>query len=178
MLFSTFKTVFSRSWYIIIAIITAFLLLLLAIWLPNLSFLKHVAVSDSYSFGNKAAIFWSYFGFLGTNFTPLTRTFTIVISLLSGINVAMLVFYLKNRIKLERSAGVGILGVITGLLGVGCASCGSVLLSSFIGLSASAAFTGFLPLRGAEFSIIGMLILLVSIYLIAKKIQNPLTCKI
>src|SRR3989338_7478359 len=175
---SCFRVVFSRPWYIVLALAVAFLLLLLAIWLPNISFLKHVVVSESYSFANKVSIFWSYFGFWGTNFTPLTRAFILIVAILSGSNVALLVYYLKHRIKLERSAGIGILGVFTGLLGIGCASCGSVLLASFIGLSAAAAFTGFLPLMGIEFSIIGVLILLISIYLVAKKIQNPLVCKI
>jgi len=178
MFYLAFKKVFSRPWYILLALVVALLFLLIAIWLPNISSLRHVVGSTSYNLGAKLNIFWSYFGFLGTNFTPLTRILTIVVATLSGVNIAMLVFYLKNRIQLERSAGVGLMGTLAALLGVGCASCGSVLISSFIGLSATAAFTGALPLRGAELGLIGALVLLVSIYLIAKKIQNPLVCKV
>lgn len=170
--------VFKKPSYIILAIITTALLLLLVIWLPNFSFLKHVADSNIYTLSNKVGIFWSSLGFLKSNFTPLARVLTIMVMVLSGINVAMLMYYLKNRIRLEKAAGAGMLGTIAGLVGVGCASCGSVLLTSFIGIGASTSFLGLLPLKGVEFSILGIVIILLTIYLIAKKIQNPLVCRI
>jgi hypothetical protein len=175
---SSFRTVFSRLSYIILAIIAALLFFLLAIWLPNLSFLKHIAVSDTYSFSSKITIFWSSLGFIETNFTTVTRILTIIVIFLSGVNISLLGYYLKNRIKLERAVGTGILGSVAGLLGVGCTSCGSVLLSSIFGLSATVGFIGILPLQGAEFGLAGIIILSFSIYMIAKKIQNPLVCKI
>lgn len=175
---ASLKTVFSRPWYIGLALAVALTLLFLAIWLPNISFLKHITVSNTYSFSDKVAILWSSLGFIKTNSTPVTRTLIITVIILSGVNVSLLAFYLKNRIKLEKAAGSGVLGTIAGLLGVGCTSCGSVLLSSIFGLSATAGFIGVLPLKGAEFGIVGILILTLSIYLIAKKIQTPFVCKV
>lgn len=174
---NSFRVVFHRPSYIILGIIVAVFLLLLAIWLPNLSFLKYIISSSTYSLSSKLNILWGSLGFLKTNFTPLTRLLAILVVILSGINIALLSFYIKNRIKIETDAGTGILGTITGLLGVGCASCGSVVLSSIIGLGASTSFLGFFPLNGAEFGIFGILLILFSIYLLAKKIQNPLVCK-
>lgn len=175
---SSLKTVFSRPSYVILAVIVALVLLLVAIWLPNFSFLKHIADSDTYSLSDKFNIYRSSLGFLKTNFTTLTRTFTIIVVGLSGVNLAMLTYYIKNRIKLEKATGTGMLGTIAGLLGVGCTSCGSVIISSIIGIGASTSFLGLFPLKGAEFGILGTLIILFSIYLIAKKIQNPLVCKV
>lgn len=172
------KTVFRHPTYTIVAILVALFLLLLAIWLPNLTFLRHVADSDTYSLSAKLNIYWTSIGFLKTNFTVLTRTFTIIVVALSGINIAMLTFYIRNRIKLEKAAGIGIVGTAAGLLGVGCTSCGSVILSSIIGIGASNSFLGFFPLKGAEFGILGTIIILFSIYLIAHKIKNPNLCKI
>ena len=78
---------------------------------------------------------------------------------------------MNNQIK-------GVIGIIVGFLGVGCASCGSLILSSIFGLSVTASFIGFLPFKGLELGILGIVILLISIYLVAKKIQDPLMCKI
>jgi len=90
----------------------------------------------------------------------------------------MFIFYLKTRITLEKSSGLGLLGIISGLLGVGCASCGSVVLSTLIGVSLTTGIVDFLPLNGLEFGILGMIIVILSIYLLSKKILNPLICKV
>lgn len=172
------KIVFSHPAYILLGILVALLLLLLAIWLPNISFLKHVAVSESYSFSSKVNIFWHSLGFLKTNFSHTTRFITFAVAILSGINISLLVYYLIHRITLERAAGTGLFGTIAGLLGVGCASCGSVILSSIVGLGASTSFLGILPFKGIEFGILGIVMILFSIQLLAKKIQNPLVCNI
>lgn len=175
---NSLKLVFSRLSYLILAGVITLLLLLLAIWLPNLKFFKQLLLSNHYSFSAKLDIFWLSLGFLKTNFTPLSRVFTILTAILSGINIALLIFYLKRRFQLVRAAGPGLIGTLAGLLGVGCTSCGSVILSSIIGISASTSLLSFFPLQGAEFGILGSLIILFSIYLIAKKIQNPLVCKV
>lgn len=56
-----------------------------------------------------------------------------------------------------------------GLLGIGCDACGLVILSSIFGLSATAGFIGILSLAGLEFGLLGIIILTISIYLVAKK---------
>ena len=173
----TFQTVFSRPGYIMIALLFALFFMYLAIWLPNLPLLKYLTTSASFTLADKTRLLWQSFSFLRTNFTPFSLALTITIVLLSGINISLLWFYLKNKIKLEHSAGIGFLGTLAGLFGVGCASCGSVLLSSLFGLSATVGFLGVLPLEGAEFGQLGLVILAWSIYLLAKKIQNPLVCK-
>ena len=61
---------------------------------------------------------------------------------------------------------------------VRCASCGSVILSTFLGVGATAAFTGFLPFGGQEFSILAIIILAASLYVTGKKIADPLVCGI
>jgi len=79
---------------------------------------------------------------------------------------------------MERSAGTSLVGMITGLLGVGCASCGSVILSSVFGVGATAGFIGVLPLRGSEFGLLGVALLLWANYSIALKVQQPLICSV
>lgn len=172
------KTVFKNPSYTLIALVIATTILIFAIWLPNLGFVLDVIQSSTYSIGSKFNILWSSLGAFKTNFTLETQVLTVTVALLTGMNMAVLVFYLKKRTALERSVGTSTLGTVVGLLGVGCASCGSVILSSIFGLSATASFIGFFPLNGAEFGIIGILLLLFSTYTLLKKVEAPLVCKV
>ncbi len=170
--------VFKKPQYFLLALIFGFLILVLAIWLPNFSFLKYVSNSDIYTFSDKFNIFKESFGLLNSNFTFLNRILTVIIAIVSGINLSMLVYYVKNKIRMARSAGASIFGTVTGLIGVGCASCGSVILSSVIGIGLSSRFISKFPLNGSEFSIAGIFIVLFAIYSLSKKINNPSVCNI
>lgn len=172
------KEVFRRPGYVGLAVFVAIFIALLAILLPNISFLRHIADSNVFSAGRKAYIFWTFLGSFKTNLTIFGQITTISVAILTGINVAMFVFYLRKRVIMQKAAGTSVLGIISGLVGVGCASCGSVLLSSIFGIGATSSFVGLFPLKGAEFGILGIILLLVSNYLIARKLQDPFTCKI
>ena len=68
--------------------------------------------------------------------------------------------------------------IVSGVLGMGCAACGSFLLTSIFSLFGASWLLSYLPLDGGEFGILGVILLAVSLYLTAKKIQNPAVCKI
>lgn len=170
------REVFGRPSYIFLSIGIFIAVLLFAIWLPNITFLTHTATSDTFTLSQKVGIITSTLGGLKTNFSFSSRTLTILVSLLFAINMSFLVFYLLRAAKLNRFAGLGISGFALGLIGIGCATCGSVILSAFFGIGATAGFIGFFPFKGGEFGIISITLLSLSIYLLSKKIKNPLVC--
>ena len=172
------KEVFKKPSYAILALVVSFVIYVVSIWLPSKDLLRLVFNSELFDFGEKIKFLWNMFGLIKTNFTITSGTFVVILSLLGGVNMTLFTFYFKRRVKLQKSAGVGLIGIIVGFLGIGCASCGSIVLSSLIGFSAAVSFVGFLPFHGLEFAIIGIVVIIVSIYLIAKKIQNPLLCQI
>jgi len=176
LLISSLREVFSNIWYWLITFIISGITLLFAIWLPNWSFLSYTVTTNNYTIGQKFSLLISSLGALNTNFTSLSRTLTIIVALLFGINMAILIYYIRKKIKLQRAAGLGGIGVLSGLIGIGCASCGSVILSSIFGIGATAGFIGILPLKGQEFGLLSIGILGFSIFLIAKKIQNSNNC--
>jgi len=171
------KQVFSRIPYVVLSIIVFLGVLVLAIWLPNISFLAHTITSDIFTLSQKVGIISGSLEAIQTNFTPLSRVLTVLIALLFSINTSFFIFYVLRASQLSRSAGVGAPGFLLGLFGIGCASCGSVLLSSFFGIGATASFLGFLPLKGQEFGLLSIAILTISIFLLAKKIKDPLVCR-
>lgn len=166
--------VFRRPSGIMTAAVFSLLGLFVAVWITNLPLLKEVLFGSRFGLGAKLEILVTSLGAIESNFHAFSRTITLAIVFLFGINVAMVVHYLRDRFALDRAAGTGIAGTIVGMLGVGCASCGSVLVSALFGSGVVA----LLPLHGVEFGLFGIAILLVSIYLAAKKISRPETCAI
>lgn len=175
---TAFAKVFRRPGFVLLAAIVAAAFLVFTIWLPNLSFIAGTITGSQFSTAQKAGILWASLAAINTNFTPLSRTTTIALALLLGVDMALLTFYLRTRARLDRAAGMGIGGVIAGLFGVGCASCGTVIASAFLGAGATAGYLNLLPLQGQEFGILGVGLLLWGIVITAKKIQRPLTCAI
>ena len=166
------KTVFRRPGNVATAAVFAFIGLFAAIWITNLPLLGEVLFGDAFPFASRLEILATSFGAIESNFHVFSRTVTILIVTLFGVNTAMALHYLKGRFALDRSAGTGFVGTVFGMLGVGCASCGSIIASSVLGT----AVVGILPFRGLEFGLIGILILSFSIYLTAKRISEPEVC--
>ena len=172
---SALTTVFSRPPYVALAAFVVVALSLFVAWFPNRDLLAFALSSGTISFWKLVAQSHQFFA---VNATPSSAVITGTVILLSGINIAMLVYYLKRHVTSERGVGIGVAGTLVGILGVGCAACGSIVLSSIFGLSAAAGFLGFLPFGGVELGVLGALTLAVSIVLLGKKITNPALCNI
>lgn len=174
----TLKRIFRLPQYIFIALFSSSAILVISIWLPNLGLVKNVILSNTIATSDKMLFLWNSLGAIQTNFTLFSASLLISVSILVGLNMSMMVYYFKQRIAFQKSSGTGIAGLFLGFIGVGCASCGSILLSSIIGVGAAASFIGFLPFKGLEFSFLSIAILIFSFYITAKKASDPLVCKI
>ncbi len=171
----TIGEVLRRPAYFLLAAGVSGAVLLFAIWLPNLGLIGN-AISGNMSVPDKLMYLWGSLGGLQTNFTVLSRWLTIATAVLVGINVSVVTYYLRQRVAVQRSAGIGAGGLFVGVLGIGCAACGSVLLSSIIGVGATASVVGVLPLGGEEFSILAVVVLALSLFITARKAANPFVC--
>lgn len=176
--FVALKKVFRKPAYLALAIATGGIVFAISTWLPNLRLIVEIMGHSQATLAQKIELPLSLLGSITTNFSTLSATYTVLIAVLFGMNVAMLVFLLKNRVAAISKNGIatGTLGIVSGLLGVGCAACGSLILTSVLSLVGAGGILYFLPLKGAEFGIIGVLLLLWSLYVIGKRIEDPLTC--
>lgn len=152
--------------------------LLLASVLPGLSILKFTLTFPGFTLETRLRFFFqTLFSFsMIPGLLPQILTLLLVIS--TGVYTALLVYFLSHRIAQYRAGGLGYAGIVLALLGIGCTACGSVIFVSLLGLSVASALLGYLPLRGAEFMIAGNIILLASIYFVAKNIRDPQRCKL
>lgn len=170
------KIVFRNKVYAFLAGLIALLVFSLAAWLPNLRVLFSIELNRAVSIGDKLAFPLRLAESIATNFTKFSASYTVATAILFGINLAMTVYFFKKRQEDLKRVGTAttFAGFLSGMFGVGCAACGSVILSS-MGAGGALAF---LPLHGGEFGIAGVLLLAVSILLVAKKIAKTSTCDV
>lgn len=173
-------TVVRNYKYILLATIVGLSVLGFTILLPNLKLIGLVSADSSVSIGDKIGLFIALLGAIATNFTLLSALTTIIISLLVGVNVAfMLYLYRRQKAALSGSSvPVSVSGMTAGIFGVGCATCGSFILTGFLTAVGGIGILAILPFRGQEFGIIGVILLLYTTYFLAQKIIGPVTCEI
>ena len=172
----TIAKILLRPKYLSAAILTLLIIIAFSAWMPNLHLITKTMTSSTMTLWEKTNLLTALLGSLQTNFTPLSRTLTVISATLTGIQTSLLIYYLRQSARIQTEMGVSFAGVATSLLGVGCASCGSVLLTSLIGFGSATTVLGVLPFRGQEFGFIGIGILLLAITYTMKKINQPFTC--
>lgn len=181
MVLRTCKKVFAQARYTQIAVLIAFLALSAAILLPNTAIIGQVFWSENISLYAKFSFLGTMYGSLITNFSLLSAISTVLIAGLFGVNTALLTFYIRRRQNKSQNVKgntAGFLGAVSGVFGIGCAACGSVIISGLLALFGASGLLALLPLHGAEFGVVGVVLLMYSVYQLCKRINDPLVCSI
>ena len=174
----TIGTVLRHPAYLAAAVAAAIFILWIYIWLPNFPFYSSVIFSPSYSLAGKLAMAAASFSYFITGFTPLARLLAVLNAALIGVSLSLSAYYFSNRVAAMSGAGMNGVGMLVSLLGIGCGSCGSVILSSLLGIGGASSLVQKLPLGGYTFDVLGTMLILVSVYLTAAIISRPAICKI
>ncbi len=109
----------------------------------------------------------------GYNYTYFTLLSFVMISVLFGVFLSLAVYKFKliKTIKEKKGNSIGFfgyLGLVAGVFGAGCPTCGSVVFALF---GAPLALM-YLPFKGAELRVLSVLILIVSIYFLTKSLDK------
>lgn len=178
MVVKALKDVYSNYRYIILSVVVILVVFSLSVWIPNIRALIGVWSIDTATIFEKITFSFTLFSSIKTNFTAISASYTIAIALLFGINVSMLTYYIRlmksDSIKGVSALGLG--GLVSGIFGIGCAACGTFILGSLLGLFGAASILAFLPFGGEEFGFLGVGLLIYSIYVISKRINQPKVC--
>lgn len=181
MVFGVLRTVLGRKRYAFMATIVAGVILTFAAFSANLSLWFQILSSNTFTLTQKLSFSFSLYGSLFSNFTLLSAVSTIAISVLFGMNIALLVFYIRRRKQLSpkiTTNAAGFAGLVSGFFGIGCAACGSVIISALLGSAVGGALLLALPLHGAEFGLLGVALLGYSVIQLCKRIADPAVCTI
>lgn len=170
------KKVFKKPSSWIIGVITVFVFLFMLIWITNLSLLTYLLSADTFSLGEKLYVFFTSIGNLGTNYTGFQLVLYMLLVSVSGLYIPMFMYHLRNQVAEARAGAAGILAIIMSVFGIGCSACGSIVISSLIGVSATASFIGLLPFGGYEIGLLAFALLTISLYRVSQKIVFPGVC--
>lgn len=176
----TLVSILARPKYAFLAAVVSSIVFTIAVWLPNLLLISIVAQNATIS--EFVSLLWSLYGAIGTNFSLISASYTIAIAVLFGINIALLVYYVRRArggvdgIKSSGAAGIG--GLVSGIFGIGCAACGTFIITPLLALFGATGLLAFLPFAGEEFGFLGVGLLMYSVYTLIRKIGEPMVCEI
>ncbi|MEK6834749.1 MAG: hypothetical protein AABX61_00615 [Nanoarchaeota archaeon] len=113
--------------------------------------------------------FYLFFNYYIKYYPWLNILFTLTLALLFGINLVLIIFRFKEVRKYNNESGTGIFTSVLSLFSAGCPVCSFTILSFLIpGLST--AFTlAILPFKGLEIQLLGIILLLISIFILTKE---------
>jgi hypothetical protein len=181
MVFRVLKRVFRQVRYTVFAVGIALVVLSASLLLPNLGAITQVFGTSGISWQMKASFLFSLYGSLFTNFSLLSGLNLLLVAVFFGINITLLVYYIRRQQTVSRNTGVhmsSLGGLVSGIFGIGCAACGSVIVTSLLGMFGASGLIALLPFHGAEFGLLGVVLLVSSIWYLIKKINDPLVCRL
>ncbi len=174
--------VFARPIHTLIASVVGVTVFTVAVWLPNLILIGTVLTSNTATVIEKVQILISLYGGIATNFTIVSALYTILIAILFGAYSSLLVYYIRTVQTKSNDAvpvsAFGVGGVVSGFFGVGCAACGTFILTSLLTFSGASTFLILLPFGGQEFGFLGVGLLAYAVYSLLKKMNQPPVCSI
>ncbi|WP_158056734.1 hypothetical protein [Halorussus halophilus] len=134
--------------------------------------LARFALTGPLALGDRVTILTGLFPFLGTNYGPFSATILLAVAVLAGIDAALVVYHFKEHGFGMSESGGSAVGLALGALGAGCAACGSAILAGVLSLVGVAGAGTLLPLDGVEFSLLALVVLLLSIYWVAEGMRG------
>jgi len=180
MLQTVLMRVFKNGWYLSLTLAIFIIGISLILLLPNAQLISIVSGSEDVRFATKLQLILALYGSITTNFTLFSALYTLLATVLFAVNATLFIYYVRRAQKsskgIQKAQVSSVSGLVAGLLGIGCAACGSVILSTVAISFGGASILALLPLHGGEFALIGIVLLSYSIYLLAKKIHDPLVC--
>jgi len=180
MIAGALKQVFNTKRYVVLSVVISFVVFTLAVWLPNFKIIIQVITSSTANLMDKWNLLTGLFGSISTNFTVVSASYTILIAILFGVNVSMVLYYMRRNKEISNKgvvASTGLVGIVSGFFGIGCSACGTLVLGPLLALVGGGWLIALLPFGGQEFGFLGVALLGFSIFLIAKKINAPGVCE-
>lgn len=172
--------VLRRPAYLLLAAAIAVFVLAAVLWLPNYRLIGEVFTTPGVSLAAKLQLLASLIGGLASAFGAVAAVSIATTPVLFGVDIAMIAYFARERrarlARGEIAAGFG--GAASGALAAGCAACGSFLLLPVLSFVGAAGALALLPFGGAELGLLSIGLLLLSIYLIARKIAVPPLCEL
>jgi len=163
----TARLVLTIPTYALVAVVGAAVGLTLFVATQNLQPILDLVIGGPLSLGGRVTILLGLYPFLGSIYGPVTGLLLLVLAALIGVDVAMVVYHVREHGLSAREGSSGAVGLVLGTLGAGCAACGTAILAGLLSLVGATGVLTLLPLEGQEFSVVAIVVVVLSIYWIA-----------
>ncbi|EMA44441.1 hypothetical protein [Halococcus saccharolyticus] len=167
----TARLVVTIPLYAAIALVAAVCGLTLFVLSQNLP-LAEFLIASSLPLDSRLIILTEQYPFIGTNYGPLQGLLLIVTAVLIGVNVAMVIYHLREHALSAAQGTTSVAGVVLGTLGAGCAACGSAVLAGVLSLFGVTASLTVLPFDGLEFAALALVALVFSVFWLARGMRG------
>lgn len=163
----TARLVNSSPVYAAISVVAGFVGFNLFVVTQNLNLFTNVVVSGSLPLEARLSVLVGLYPFVGTAFTTPQGVLLVGVAVLFGVNLSMLTYqFRENGVSLQEGSGSAA-GMALGVLGAGCAACGTAVLAGVLSLFGAAGALTLLPLDGLEFALVALVLLVLSVYWLA-----------
>ncbi|XGI83200.1 hypothetical protein ACEU6E_07915 [Halorutilales archaeon Cl-col2-1] len=163
----TARLVLSIPAYAVLAAVAGFVGLNVLVISQNMALFLDTVVTGSLPLGARLGILQGLYPFVSPSYPFVMSTFIVGVAGLFGVNLSMLAYHFKeNGVSVREGSGSAV-GLFLGVLGAGCAACGTAVLAGILSVFGVVGGLAFLPFDGVEFSVLAALALLVSVYWIA-----------
>lgn len=161
----------------LVIIVSTLIFLFLLLLVQNAGAAKQVLNFEIMPFYKRILLSISTLFDISNTFTAGALILAILGSFLGGINIALAYTYMKMRGEVIMKSGLySGLGLLLAFLGVGCAACGTALLSVILAFFGMSAMLNLLPYQGQEIGYIGLIFLLFATYSLSQKLMTPNVC--
>jgi len=168
----TVRLVLSIPGYAAIAVLTAWLSLTLFALSQNLQLVRDFIIGGQLPLTDRLVLISEQYPFIGTNYSAVDGVALLVVTALVGANLALVVYHLREHDLSASGGGGSLVGVILGVIGAGCAACGSVILIGILSLFGVSGLILLLPFDGLELSMLAVVALLLSTYWLAEGMRG------
>jgi hypothetical protein len=169
---------FRERMTLFVGVLTFLAVLLIAILGPNMLMFREMSGLEMFGFLGTVKVTWNLLDYFFSGYTQGNQLLILTLALLTALNASLFATYFKKRSRENRVSGIGFVGTAVGMIGIGCTSCGSIILSSLLGMSAASGFLGVLPFQGLEFGILGVILIAASIALLSDKVLGIESCRV
>lgn len=170
----TSRLVLTVPRYLALAVVTAFTALTIFVTTLNATLVIDLVIGGALPLAGRLRILSELYPFIGTSFDTTQGAILLVVAALTGVDVALAVYHFREHGVSVREGGAGAVGVLLGVLGAGCAACGSAILFGLLALFGATSAVLLLPLEGLEFALLAIGVLVLSIHWLVEGMRGGL----
>jgi hypothetical protein len=162
----TLRLVLSIPVYALLAVVAGLIALSVFVLSQNVA-LVSFALSGQIGLEGSLTILLELYPFVGGSYTILQGIGLLVLAVLTGVDVAFVVYHVREHGITAREGGGSAVAVVLGILGAGCAACGSAVLVGLLSLFGATGVLTLLPFEGQGLTALAAVVLVLSMYWLA-----------